>query len=46
MNNVLVVSSGQRRDSAIHIHVSILSQTLLPSRLAHIVVLIILEHFS
>ena len=31
----MVVSGGQQRDSAIHIHVSILLQTLLPSRLPH-----------
>ena len=35
INNVVVVSGEQRRDSAIHIHVSILPQTPLPSRLAH-----------
>ena len=29
------VSGGQQRDSARHVHVSILSQTPLPSRLAH-----------
>ena len=34
-NNVVIVSGGQQRDSAIHIHVSILSQTPLPSRLPH-----------
>ena len=31
----MIVSSKQRRDSAIHIHVSILSQTPFPSRLPH-----------
>ena len=35
MNNVVIVSGGQKRDSVIHIHVSILPQTLLPSRLPH-----------
>ena len=35
INSVVIVSGGQRRDSAIHINVSILSQTLLPSRLPH-----------
>ena len=34
MNNV-VVSGRQQRDSAIHIHVSILPQTPFPSRLPH-----------
>ena len=29
VNNIVVVSSGQQRDSAMHIHVSILSQPLL-----------------
>ena len=31
----MIVLGGQQRDSAIHIHVSILSQTPLPSRLPH-----------
>ena len=35
INNIVIVSGGQQRDSAIHIHVSILSQTPLPSRLPH-----------
>ena len=35
INNVVIVSGEQQRDSAIHIHVSILSQTPLPSRLPH-----------
>ena len=35
INNVVIVSGEQRRDSAIHIHVSILSSTPLPSRLPH-----------
>ena len=35
INNVVIVSSEQQRDSAIHIHVSILLQTPLPSRLPH-----------
>ena len=33
--NVVIVSGEQRRDSTIHIHVSILPQTPLPSRLPH-----------
>ena len=32
---MLCVSGGQQRDSAIHIHISILPQTPLPSRLLH-----------
>ena len=32
MNNVVIVSGGQQRDSAIHIQISILPQTPLPSR--------------
>ena len=32
MNNIVIVSRDQRRGSAIHIHVSILPQTPLPSR--------------
>ena len=35
MNKVVMDSSGEQRDSAIHIHVFILSQTPLPSRLSH-----------
>ena len=35
MNNVLIVSGEQQRDSAIYIHVPILPQTPLPSRLPH-----------
>ena len=35
INNVVVVSSEQQRDSTIHIRQSILPQTPLPSRLAH-----------
>ena len=35
MNNILIVSGGQQRDSVMHIHVSILPQTPLPSRLPH-----------
>ena len=31
-DNVVLVSGAQQRDSAIHIHTPILSQTLLPSR--------------
>ena len=35
INNVVMVSGEQRKDSAIHTHVSILPQTPLPSRLPH-----------
>ena len=35
INNVVTVSGEQPRDSAMHIHVSILPQTPLPSRLWH-----------
>ena len=35
INNVLIVSCEQQRDSAIYIHVSILPHTPLPSRLPH-----------
>ena len=35
VNNVVIVSGGQQRDSAIHVHLFILSQTPLPSRLPH-----------
>ena len=35
MNNTVLVSTAQQRDSAIHIHVSILPQTPVPSRLPH-----------
>ena len=35
INDVLVVSGEQQRDSAIHIHGFLLPQTLIPSRLAH-----------
>ena len=35
INNIVTVSGGQQRDSAKHIHVSILPQTPLPSRLPH-----------
>ena len=34
-NNVVIVSGEQRRDSTIHIHVSIFPQTPLLSRLPH-----------
>ena len=34
-NNVLIISSEQQRGSAVHIHVSVLPQTPLPSRLPH-----------
>ena len=33
MNNIVIVLDGQQRDSAIHIHASILPQTPLPPRL-------------
>ena len=35
INNGVIISGEQQRDSSIHIHVSILPQTHLPSRLAH-----------
>ena len=35
MDNIVIVSGAQQSDSAIHIHVSILPQTPLPSRLPH-----------
>ena len=35
INNITIVSGEQQRDSAIYIHVSILSQTPLPSKLPH-----------
>ena len=35
INNVVIVSGEQRRDPAIHIHVSILLQPILPPRLPH-----------
>jgi len=35
INNVVIVSDEQRRDSAIHILVSILPQTPFPSRPPH-----------
>ena len=35
VSNVMIISSEQQRDSAIHIHVSILPQIPLPSRLPH-----------
>ena len=35
INNVVIVSGEQRRDSAMHIRVSILPQTSLPSRLPY-----------
>ena len=34
-NNVVTVSGEQQRDSAIHIHISILPQTPLPFRMPH-----------
>ena len=35
INNNVIVSGGQQKDSAIHIHVSIFPQTPFPSRLPH-----------
>ena len=35
INNAVIVSGEQQKDSATHIHVSILPPTLLPSRLPH-----------
>ena len=35
INNVVIVASGQQRDSAIRMHLSILPQTPLPSGLPH-----------
>ena len=35
INNVVIVSGGRQRDSAIDIHASLLPQTSLPSRLPH-----------
>ena len=35
INNIVVVSGGQPKDSAAHIHASILPQHSLPSRLSH-----------
>ena len=35
MNNVVMVSGEQQRDSAIHIHAPVLPQIPLPSRLPH-----------
>ena len=35
MNNVVIVSGGEQRDSVIYIHASILPQTSLASRLPH-----------
>jgi len=34
INNAVIISRGHRRDSAVHIHISILPQTPLPSRLS------------
>ena len=36
INNAVIVSGGQQRDSAIHTPVSILAQTPLPSRLSRV----------
>ena len=33
--NIVVVSGGQQEESVVHMHVPILSQTPLPSRLPH-----------
>ena len=35
INNVVIVSGGQQRDAAMHVHVSTLPQSPLPSRLPH-----------
>ena len=35
INNVVIVSGAQQRNSALHIHVATLPQTPLPSRLPH-----------
>ena len=35
VNNIVIVSGEQWRDSDMHIHISILPQTLLPSKLPH-----------
>ena len=35
MNGIVIVSGEQLRDSAIHMHIAILPQTPLPSRLPH-----------
>ena len=35
INNAVIVSGGQARDSAMHTHMSILHQTPLPSSLTH-----------
>ena len=35
INNIVIVSGRQQRDSAIHLYVSILPQSLFPSRLPH-----------
>ena len=35
INNFVIISGAQQRDSAIHIHISILPQIPLPSRLPH-----------
>ena len=35
INNVVIVSGGQQKDSAVHTDASILPQTPLPSRLSH-----------
>ena len=35
MNNVVIVSGGKQRDSAIHMNVSVLPQIPLPSRPPH-----------
>ena len=35
ISNIVIVSGGQQRDSAVHIHVSILLQIPLPSSPAH-----------
>ena len=35
LSNVVIVSGGEQRDAAIHVHVSILPQTPLPFKLQH-----------
>ena len=37
IDNIVIISDGQKRDSAIYTHVSILPQSPLPSRLPHII---------
>ena len=37
MNNIGIFSGGLQRDSAINIHITILPQTVHPSRLTHVI---------